>query len=72
MSKARAKFWPNLVELDLGENPFTDGAIRHLLGVPVPADLTALLLDGSRLGEPARAALREHFGERVILEGNSP
>jgi uncharacterized protein (TIGR02996 family) len=66
---ARAKFWPNLVELDLRDNPVTDRAARHLLAAPVPADLTTLLLDGYRLSVAARADLRRHFSDRVILEG---
>jgi uncharacterized protein (TIGR02996 family) len=65
---ARARFWPNLVELDLRDNPVTDRAARHLLAAPVPADLTALLLNGHRLSVAARADLRRHFGDRVIME----
>jgi uncharacterized protein (TIGR02996 family) len=63
---ARATFWPNLVELDLRENPLNDGGVRHLLGVAPPAELTALLLDGSGLSDTARAALRRHYGEQFV------
>ena len=63
----RAAFWPGLVELDLRENPISEGSVRHLLDVPPPADLVALLLDGSRLGEPARADLRRHYGDAVLF-----
>jgi uncharacterized protein (TIGR02996 family) len=65
-----ARFWPNLVELDLRGNDFGDGAIPHLLAAAVPPDLTALLLDGPRFRVETRAALREHFGDRVILDGD--
>ncbi|HJZ53423.1 MAG TPA: hypothetical protein VKE74_00605, partial [Gemmataceae bacterium] len=64
-----AKFWPKLVELDLRENPITWRAVAHLLLAPVPADLTALLLDGSEIGVDSRAALRQKFGDAVIFEG---
>jgi uncharacterized protein (TIGR02996 family) len=64
---AGAAFWPNLVELDLRENPVSDGGARRLLEVAPPAELTALLLDGSLLGESTRAALRRHYGERLVV-----
>jgi uncharacterized protein (TIGR02996 family) len=69
---AHATFWPNLVELDLRENPLTDGSVRHLLDVTTPADLTALLLDSRGLSESARAALRRHYGERLVMSGAEP
>src|SRR5262249_52875360 len=65
-----ANFWPNLVELDLRKNPIHDGNARHLLDAPVPADLTAILIDSSGLSESARAALREHYGERLVLSAS--
>jgi uncharacterized protein (TIGR02996 family) len=65
----RAAFWPNLVEVDLRENPVTDGGARHLLEAAVPADLTALVIDGAGLSESARAALRRHYGERLVVTG---
>jgi uncharacterized protein (TIGR02996 family) len=67
---AESAAWPHLVELDLRLNPaFSDAGVRHLLAAPVPPDLTALLLDGHRLQPATRDALRAHFGDRVILEG---
>lgn len=69
---AHAAFWPNLVELDLRDNPLTDESVRHLLDVVPPADLTAVLLDGRGLGESVRAALRRHYGERLVLTGADP
>ncbi len=63
----QSRFWPNLVELDLRENPITGPAVGHLMKAPVPPDLTALLLDATPLSARSRAALREHFGERMIL-----
>jgi uncharacterized protein (TIGR02996 family) len=65
----RARFWPGLVELDLRENPITDPGARLLLRPGPPADLTALLLDGSRLSADTRSALRRHYEDRLILEG---
>jgi uncharacterized protein (TIGR02996 family) len=44
---AGAAFWGNLVELDLGENWLTDAGARSILDAPVPADLTAVRLDGN-------------------------
>jgi uncharacterized protein (TIGR02996 family) len=63
----RANFWPTLVELDLRKNPIKDGNARRLLDTPVPADLTALLIDGSNLTESVRGELRRHYGERLVL-----
>ena len=63
----RAKFWPNLVELDLRENPITTAGARHFLDAEVPPDLTALLIDGTHLGVDARAALRRKFGDAVLF-----
>lgn len=65
----RAKFWPNLVELDLRENPITVQSVKHLLLAEVPRDLTALLLDGTELGVDSRTALRQKFGEAVLFHG---
>ena len=64
---ARARFWPNLVELDLRENPIPPGGVRHLLDATVPADLTALVLTGDTLGTDSREELRRKFGERVVF-----
>lgn len=63
----RAHFWKNLVELDLRDNPISDPGVRHLVKAPLPPDLTALLLDSSPLSPSNRAALRDHFGERVMF-----
>lgn len=68
----RARFWPNLVELDLRDNPIDDGGARHLLNAPIPPDLTVLLLTTGGLSGDTRTALREHFGERLILEEAAP
>lgn len=66
----RARFWPNLVELDLRENPIPPAGVRHLLDAPVPADLTALVLTGDTLGTDSRDELRRKFGERVVFVGS--
>jgi uncharacterized protein (TIGR02996 family) len=63
----RAKFWPNLVELDLRDNPVPPAGVRHLLDAPVPADLTALVLTGDQLGTESRGELRRKYGERVVF-----
>ena len=72
----KAPFWSNLVELDLRDNPLTDGAARHLLGAPPPANLTALLLNQTLISADMVQALQQHFGADVVLrkasdEGNS-
>jgi uncharacterized protein (TIGR02996 family) len=62
-----ARFWPNLVELDLRENPIPRAGVRHLLDAPIPVDLTALVLTGDTLGQDSREELRRKFGERVVF-----
>ena len=64
----RAPFWPNLVELDLRNNPVTDDGARALLDAPVPAELTALRLGGTRIGDSMCDRLRDHFGDAVSFE----
>ena len=68
---ARAKFWPNLVELDLRDNPIPSAGVRHLLDAPVPPDLTALVLDGHRLGGDVRKELLRKFGDAVVFRGDT-
>lgn len=63
----RGTFWPNLVELDLRENPITPAGVRHLLDAEVPADLMALVLDGEQLEAESRDELRKKYGERVVF-----
>jgi uncharacterized protein (TIGR02996 family) len=63
----RAKFWPNLVELDLRDNPIPPAGVRHLLDAAIPDDLTALGLSGESLGEGARNELRKRYGDRVVF-----
>jgi uncharacterized protein (TIGR02996 family) len=63
----RAKFWSNLVELDLRNNPIPPAGVAHLLDAAMPADLTALVLDGDQLGEEARKQLRRKYGEAVVF-----
>ena len=50
----RAKFWHNLVELDLRDNPIPPAGVRHLLDAGVPNDLTALVLGAEQLGTESR------------------
>ena len=63
----RAKFWPNLVEIDLRENPIPPAGVRHLLDALVPADLAALVLTGDLLGGDAKTELRRKYGARVVF-----
>ena len=63
----RAKFWENLVELDLRDNPIPSAGVRHLLDAPVPPDLTALVLSGERIWSDSRDELRKRYGERVVF-----
>jgi uncharacterized protein (TIGR02996 family) len=63
----RAKFWSNLVELDLRYNPIPPAGVKHLLDAAVAPDLTALVLDGEQLGEEARKELRRKYGEAVVF-----
>jgi uncharacterized protein (TIGR02996 family) len=63
----RCRFWPNLVELDLRDNRITNAGAAHLLAAPVPADLTALLLDGNPISDGMWTRLCDHFGERLVL-----
>ncbi len=63
----RAKFWRNLVELDLRKNPISAVGVKHLLDASVPADLTALVLDGPALGGDNRAALTRKFGDAIVF-----
>ncbi|OWK45002.1 TIGR02996 domain-containing protein [Fimbriiglobus ruber] len=62
-----ARFWPTLVELDLRRTRMTDTGAARLLAAPVPAGLTALLLDGNPVSPEMCAALRGHFGDRVSV-----
>ncbi len=63
----RAKFWPNLVELDLRDNPVSLMGVRYLLDAEVPRDLAALVLSGGDFGGQSRAELRHKYGERVVF-----
>jgi hypothetical protein len=63
----RAKFWPNLVELNLRWNPIPADGVRKLLDAPVPPDLTALLLDTPQVGSESRKALQSKYGERIVF-----
>ena len=63
----RSKFWQNLVELDLRENPISLPSLRYLMDAPVPPDLTALVLNKDRMGLEVRTGLQKKFGERLVL-----
>ena len=63
----RAKFWRNLVEVDLRRNKISRVGVGHLLEAPVPPDLTALILDAEQIGHDAQNELRKKYGERLVL-----
>ena len=63
-----ATYWQNLVELDLADNRITDEGVDILTGVPMPADLTAIVLRGNPLSVTAVEKLREHFGWRLVFD----
>jgi uncharacterized protein (TIGR02996 family) len=67
----QAKFWPNLVELDLRDNTLGASAVHSLLEAPVLPDLTAVLVSGRAFTSHEAESLREHFGERLILDGEA-
>ncbi len=62
----RSKFWQNLVELDLRDNPINLTGFRYLMDAPVPPDLTALVLNEDRMGQEVRIGLKKKFGERLV------
>ena len=62
----KAPFWPNLVELDLRDNPLTGDAAKHFLAAPRPANLMALLLNDTRISADMLQELQRHFGNDVV------
>ncbi len=63
----RAKFWHELVELDLRQNPISAAGVKHLLAASVPPALTALVLDRDTLGGDSRAALAKKYGDAAVF-----
>jgi uncharacterized protein (TIGR02996 family) len=63
----RAKFWPNLVEVNLRDNPISAACVRYLLDAPPQPDLAALVLDAGALGPDGRAALARKYGPAAIF-----
>ncbi len=63
----QAKWWPNLVEIDLRNNPVSRVGVKHLLDAPVPPDLAALVLDADTVGGDGRAALAKKFGGAAVF-----
>lgn len=63
----QAKFWPNLVELNLQTNPISGAGVRRLLDAAVPPDLAALVLTADGLGSETRAALTRKFGRAAVF-----
>lgn len=58
----------NLRQLNLANNPVGDGGAKALALSPHLGGLTRLDLRGVLLGEGTKAALRERFGERALLD----
>ena len=63
----QAKFWSNLVELDLRGNAISEFTVRALLEAPVPPDLTALVLEGDSIRVDLQNDLRKKYGDRIVL-----
>jgi len=61
-----ARFWNDLVELDLRGNRFSDAGLQVLMAVKPPRDLAALLLDDD-LATATTEKLRAHFGNGVVF-----
>jgi uncharacterized protein (TIGR02996 family) len=64
----RATFWGSLTELDLRDNPVSDPGAARLTSVPIPPDLTALVLSSRHLRGSTRGLLSRHFGARVVFD----
>lgn len=63
----QAKFWPNLVELNLQTNSISGAGVKRLLDAAVPPDLAALVMTADGLGSDARAALTKKFGRAAVF-----
>jgi len=64
---AHAKFWRNLVELDLRGNPIDENGAKHLLGRKPPEQLELLRID-DRFPEEFRERLGDHFEGKAMFE----
>lgn len=62
-----AKFWKNLVELDLSGNPIDENGAKHLLKRRPPEGLELLRLTPN-FPDSVGEALQEHFRGRVVFE----
>ncbi len=65
------RFWPNLTELDVRQNPLGEYAAQALLSADPPADLTALAVDGGGFNANDRAALAGRYGDAMTYGGES-
>jgi uncharacterized protein (TIGR02996 family) len=63
----QAKWWSQLVELDLRRNPISRVGIQYLLDTTPPPNLAALVFD-SEVSGSLRSALIRKFGDAVIFE----
>jgi uncharacterized protein (TIGR02996 family) len=61
----RRGVWPNLVEVDLRNNPISDTGAKHLLSAPPAPELTSLMLPTRNLTDDMKGELVARFGEVV-------
>jgi len=61
----RGGVWPNLVEVDLRNNPISDTGAKHLLSAPPAPELTSLMLPTRNLTDDMKGELVARFGEVV-------
>ena len=64
---SRAKFWRNLVELDLCGNPIDENGAKHLLTRKPPEQFELLRID-DRFPEEFRGRVGDHFEGKVLFE----
>jgi hypothetical protein len=62
-----ARFWRNVVEVNLTHNFFSNVGTRHLLNAPSAPELSALILDRARIGEDSQKELQKKYGEALVL-----
>ena len=63
---ARAKFWKNLVELDLRGNPIDENGAKFLLERRPPPELELLTLDRN-FPDAVCGRLQDHFAGKVVF-----
>lgn len=64
----RSQFWPNLVRLDLRDNPIAHRGISILAKARCPRDITALFISRRSVDDTGEAKLRDRYGSALILD----